>query len=66
MAPIVSFALRLWMPEESEVKGCEHQDNADVDHQPFPESVSEEHEIHADDQDYHRHQVKRGRYMPSH
>ncbi|MGH6878598.1 MAG: hypothetical protein ACREHV_14645, partial [Rhizomicrobium sp.] len=32
-------------PEESQVESCEHQDNADIHYQPFPESVSEEHDI---------------------
>jgi hypothetical protein len=33
------------MPEESQVESCEHQDNANIRYQPFPESVSEEREI---------------------
>jgi hypothetical protein len=36
---------RSWMPEESQVESCEHQDNANIRYQPFPESVSEEREI---------------------
>jgi hypothetical protein len=31
-----------WMPEESPVESSEHQDNANIHGQPFPESVSEE------------------------
>jgi hypothetical protein len=33
------------MPEESQVESSEHQDNANIRYQPFPESVSEEREI---------------------
>jgi hypothetical protein len=44
--------------EKSQVESSEHQDNADVHHQPFPESVSEELEIDADDDGRHRHHVK--------
>jgi hypothetical protein len=36
------------MPEESEVESPEHQDNANIHGQPFPESVSEEREIYTD------------------
>jgi hypothetical protein len=50
----------LWTPKESEVKSYEHQDNANIHCQPFPESVSEEREIYADDDAYHRQHVKRG------
>jgi hypothetical protein len=34
-----------WMSEESQVKSCEHQDNADICEQSFQESVSEKCEI---------------------
>jgi hypothetical protein len=30
------------MPEESRVKSCERQHNADIRDQPFPEAISEE------------------------
>jgi hypothetical protein len=46
------------MPEESEVDSREHQNNANVYYQSFPESVSEERDIHADNDDYHCHHVK--------
>jgi hypothetical protein len=36
------------MPEESEIEGCEHEDNANIHYQPFPEPVSEEQEIYGD------------------
>jgi hypothetical protein len=31
-----------WTPQESQVKRCEHQDDANIHCQPFPESVSED------------------------
>jgi hypothetical protein len=34
--------LRSWRPKESHVESSEHQDNANIHYQPFPESVSEE------------------------
>src|SRR6202030_43414 len=37
-----------WTPQESEVERCEHQDDSNIHCQPFPESVSEEHEIYPD------------------
>jgi transposase len=48
-----------WAPEESRIESCEHQDNANVRYQPFPESVSEEREIYTDYDGYHCHHVKR-------
>jgi hypothetical protein len=55
-----------WAPEESEVKSCEHQDNANIHGQPFPESVSEEHEIYTDDDRCHRRDVEHGSYLSAH
>jgi hypothetical protein len=54
------------MPEESQVESSEHQNDADVHHQPFPETVSEDHEIDTDDNNYHRHHVKHDNYLPAH
>jgi hypothetical protein len=48
-----------WAPEESQIESCEHQDNANVRCQPFPESVSEEREIYTDYDGYHCHHVER-------
>jgi hypothetical protein len=45
-------------PEESQVKSCEHQDNANIRHQPFPEQVSEEREIYSNYNGHHRDWVK--------
>ena len=47
-----------WTPEESQVESSEHQDNTNIHCQPFPESVSEEHEIYTDYDGCHRHHVK--------
>jgi hypothetical protein len=55
-----------WTPEESQVESCEHQDNANIHCQPFPESVSEEHEIYTDYDGCHRHHVKHDSYRSAH
>src|ERR1039457_2761495 len=55
-----------WTVEESQVESCEHQDNADVHRQAFPESVSEEREIHTDDDGRHCHYIKRDGDPPAH
>jgi hypothetical protein len=54
------------MPEESQIKSCEHQDNANIRRQPFPESVSEEREIYTDYDGYHCHHVKRDNDLSAH
>jgi hypothetical protein len=55
-----------WTPEESKVESCEHQDDANIHCQPFPESVSEEHEIYTDYDCCHRHRVKHSSYLSAH
>jgi hypothetical protein len=55
-----------WTPEESQVESSEHQDNANIHCQPFPESVSEEHEIYTDYDGCHRHHVKHESYLSAH
>src|SRR5579872_972507 len=55
-----------WTPEESQVESCEHQDNANIHCQPFPESVSEEDEIYTDYDGCHRHHVKHDNYLSAH
>ena len=55
-----------WTPEESQVESCEHQDNANIHCQPFPESVSEEREIYTDYDGCHRHHVKHYSYLSAH
>lgn len=52
-----------WTPKESEVASRKHQNNANIHRKPFPESVSEESEIHADYDRYHRRHVKRDGYL---
>jgi hypothetical protein len=55
-----------WTPKESQVESCEHQDDANIHYQPFPESASEEHEIYTDYDAYHRHHVKHDSYLSAH
>src|ERR1700731_3301556 len=55
-----------WTPEESQVESYEHQDNASIHCQPFPESVSEEDDIYTDYDGCHRHQVKHDSYLSAH
>jgi hypothetical protein len=55
-----------WTPEESQVESCEQQDNANIHCQPFPEPVSEEHEIYTDYDGCHRHHVKHDSYLSAH
>jgi hypothetical protein len=43
---------------EPQVEGREYQDNPDIHYQAFPEKVSEEDEINADNNGYHRDHVK--------
>jgi hypothetical protein len=60
------FAPRLWTPEESQAESRKHQDSANIHHQPFPESVSEELEIYTDYDGYYRHYVKHGSSLSAH
>src|ERR1017187_3115047 len=55
-----------WTPKESQVERCEHQDDSNIHCQPFPESVSEEHEIYTDYDGCHRHHVKHDSYLSAH
>jgi hypothetical protein len=55
-----------WAFEESQVEGREYQNDANIHHQPFPESVSEEHDIRPDDNGYHRGDVKHGSQLSRH
>jgi len=55
-----------WTPQESQVERCEHQDDSNIHCQPFPESVSEEHEIYTDYDGCHRHHVKHDSYLSAH
>src|SRR3974390_3111459 len=53
-------------PEESQVESSEYQDDADIRHQSFPESVSEERDIHTDYNGCHHHSVKHASYLSVH
>jgi hypothetical protein len=55
-----------WTPEKSQVESCGHQNNANIYHQPFPESISEEREIYTDYDGCHRHDVKHDSYLSAH
>jgi hypothetical protein len=55
-----------WIPEESQVESSEHQDNANIHYQPFPESVSKEQQIYADYNDCHHHHIKHDKYLFAH
>ena len=66
MSPLNAIAPCSWTPEKSQVESCEHQDNANIHCQPFPESVSEEHEIYTHYDGCHRHRVKHDSYMSAH
>lgn len=55
-----------WAPKKYQVESCEHQDNADIHYQPFPESVSEEREIDGNDDGCHRQCVKQDAYLSVH
>jgi hypothetical protein len=52
-----------WTFEEYQIENGEHRDNADIGSQPFPESVSEEHEIYANDDGDHRRHVKHDSHL---
>jgi hypothetical protein len=54
------------MPEKSKVESCEHQNNANVHRQPFPESISEEPEIYTDNDGCHRQHVKHDSHLSAH
>ena len=55
-----------WASEESQIESREHQDNANVRYQPFPESVSEERDIQTNNDCYHCHHVKRDSDLSAH
>jgi hypothetical protein len=51
---------------KSEVESSEHQDNANIHCQPFPESVSEKQKIYTDYDGRHRHHVEHNSYLSAH
>jgi len=52
--------------QEPEVERSEHEDDANVYRQPFPEVVSEEQDVDSDHDGYQRHHEKPSRYRSSH
>ena len=50
--------LRLRTLQESQVERHEHQDDSDVYHEPLPESVPEEQDVHADHYSYQGEHIK--------
>src|SRR5262249_54615210 len=52
--------------QEPQIERCEHQDYSDVHHQPFPEPVPEEQDVHADNDGYQREHVKHDDCLSSH
>ena len=53
------------MFQESEVEGCEYQDDSYIHRQPFPEPVLEEQEIDRDDHGCHQDYVECGARLTS-
>jgi hypothetical protein len=41
------------VPEESQIKAYKNQNNADIHHEPVPESMLKEQDIHGNDNSYH-------------
>ena len=62
----ISCGDRSWTFQEPQVERPEHQDDPDVRHQPLPESVPEEQDVHADHDSYQREHVKHDGYLSSH
>ena len=52
--------------EESQTEGSEHQDDAYVRHESFPESVPKEQEVDADDNNYQSHDTCGKEYWSCH
>jgi hypothetical protein len=53
-------------PQKSQTEGCKHQHDADIRHQPFPESMPEEQQIQADDNGNHDHNDNHQIDIPMH
>jgi len=52
--------------QEPQIERREYQDNSDVHHQPFPEPIPEEQDVHADNDGYQRERVKHDGCLSSH
>ena len=61
-----SVAVRSWTLHEPQIERREHQDNSDVHHQPLPEPVPEEQDVHADHDGHHRERVDYDGCLSSH
>jgi hypothetical protein len=59
-------ALGSYVLEESHIERREHQNNADIHHQPFPESVPKEKYVHGNDNGYQRGKIKHNRHVLRH
>jgi hypothetical protein len=57
---------RSWTFQESQVERREHQDDSGVHHQPLPESIPEEQDVHADHDRYQRENEKHDAWLPPH
>ena len=55
-----------WTAEETDVESREHQDDANVHGQPFPEVVSEERDIDTDNNRHHCHAIKHDSDLSAH
>ena len=62
----VEATLRKIAGPRREAERREHQDDADVHHQPLPEPVPEEQDVHADHDGYQREHVKDDGWLSSH
>jgi hypothetical protein len=51
---------------EPQIERREYQDKSDVHHQPFPEPIPEEQDVHADNDGYQRERVKHDGCLSSH
>src|SRR6516165_12178171 len=61
-----AIRLRSWTLQKPQIERREHQDNSDVHHQPLPEPVPEEQDVHADHDGYQRERVKHDGCLSSH
>src|ERR1700722_5066181 len=52
--------------QESQIKGRKHQDNSDVNYQPFPESILKEQYIYANNNGNQHPNVKHDRHVSCH
>src|SRR6516165_12545464 len=61
-----AIRLRSWTLQKPQIERREHQDNSDVHHQPLPEPVPQEQDVHADHDGYQREHVKHDGCLSSH